>query len=292
MTTLATELAQLYATALRAYLAKGDEGGLQDAYEIGRKTIAEGLGVMELAKAHEEAVVALFTAGSNPADNARLCRLTAAFFSESLWPFEMMQRGFCESNLKLRDLNAVLQNRAVELALTNDALNQEIAERKRVEQALRRSEENLQALSKQILTAQEEERKRISRELHDEVGQALTAINMNLTMLKKQAPTPSLASSFADLQNVLQQTMETVHNFTRELRPSMLDHLGLVPTLQAYVRNFCKRTGLRVGSCRGSGRRSPGDGRKNRALSSHAGRVEQRRQTCPGQPCRSGYPQR
>lgn len=63
MTTPATELAHLYAAALRAYLADGDEGGLQRAYEIGRKTIAEGLGVMDLAKAHEEAVVALFTGG-------------------------------------------------------------------------------------------------------------------------------------------------------------------------------------------------------------------------------------
>jgi signal transduction histidine kinase len=158
----------------------------------------------------------------------------------------MMQRGFHDAHRMLRELNGMLEGRARQLSAANETLKAEIAERKRVEKALRQSEDNLQSLSQKILMAQEEERKRISRELHDEVGQALTAISMSLTMLKKSVGQPTVSEQVSDLQALLQQTMETIHGFTRELRPAMLDHLGLIPALRAYVRNFGKRTGLRI----------------------------------------------
>ena len=95
---------------------------------------------------------------------------------------------------------------------------------------------------------QEEERKRISRELHDEVGQALTGISMNLESLKKNGArkSPTLTRKLADTQSLLQETMETVHRFARELRPAMLDELGLLPALRSYLKGFANRTGLRV----------------------------------------------
>jgi two-component system, NarL family, sensor histidine kinase DegS len=246
MSTTSPNLTQQYAAGLTSYLAHGDEAGLHRAYELGRRAIAEGLGVMELAAAHEATLTGLLAACGEPQDHLSTCRRAATFFSESLWPFEMMQRGFSEANRNLRDLSVTLARRNVELRHANEELGREIVERKRVEQALRHTETQLRTLSQQVLTAQEEERKRISRELHDEVGQALTAINLNLTMLINKDPNQPLAGRLADLQRLLQQTMETIHDFTRELRPAMLDHLGLVPALRAYVRNFQKRTGLRV----------------------------------------------
>lgn len=246
MTPTAANLIQQYAEGLVSYLRHGDEAALHLAYELGRRAMAEGLGVMELAAAHEATLARLLAERGETQEHLSTCRRAATFFSESLWPFEMMQRGFAEANRNLRDVNVTLAKRNVELRGANEELNREIEERKRVELMLRQTEAELRTLSQQVLTAQEEERKRISRELHDEVGQALTAINMNLTMLVKQAQMHPLAGRLADLQGMLQTTMETIHDFTRELRPAMLDHLGLVPALRAYVRNFQKRTGLRV----------------------------------------------
>lgn len=134
--------------------------------------------------------------------------------------------------------------------------------RKRTEQAVTLSEEhyrklfhqayktqeNLQRLSDRILQIQEQERARISRDLHDEVGQALTAINVNLAVLGKAlASAPQeVVRRLADARAQLEQTMETVHDFSRELRPAMLDDLGLVPALRSYIKSCAARTGLAV----------------------------------------------
>ncbi|MGH9337539.1 MAG: histidine kinase, partial [Vicinamibacteria bacterium] len=138
----------------------------------------------------------------------------------------------------------------------------DITDRKLAEEALMQSEEHhrelfrqaqemqdsLRALSLEVLRVQEDERKRISRDLHDEVGQALTAIQMNLEILKKRpseddTPTPK---RMADTQDLVARTIETVHRFCRDLRPAMLDDLGLVPTLKWYTKTFAERTGIRV----------------------------------------------
>jgi signal transduction histidine kinase len=101
----------------------------------------------------------------------------------------------------------------------------------------------------QILNVQEEERKRISRELHDEVGQALTAINMNLAALQRDGAAEAaalLSKKIADIGGLLVGAMATVHRFARELRPAMLDELGLVPALRSYLKEYSQRTGLPV----------------------------------------------
>src|SRR5262249_33683411 len=102
--------------------------------------------------------------------------------------------------------------------------------------------------SSQILHVQEEERKRISRELHDQVGQALTAINTNLAILQRGGTTDVALFNkrIADAQQLLRQTLEIVHGFARELRPAMLDELGLLPALRSFLRAFAERTGLDV----------------------------------------------
>lgn len=137
---------------------------------------------------------------------------------------------------------------------------QDVTERRRVEQALRESkehyfqlfqqarrmEENLRLLSSKVLGAQEEERARISRELHDEVGQTLTAVNMNLSELRARLAGSNevLAARLKDSQQLLAALMETVHRFARELRPAMLDDLGLQPALRSQVSRFSERTGI------------------------------------------------
>src|SRR5438128_2632661 len=99
--------------------------------------------------------------------------------------------------------NGVHKGRAFQLAIANKKLMEEIARRKQLESALRESQVALQRLSKQALTAGEEERKRISRELHDEVGQALSAINVNLTMIRRFKLERAVETQVADLQGLL-----------------------------------------------------------------------------------------
>ena len=256
------KLARSYSATLRTYLAEREESCLEQAYEIGRRAIAGGLGVLDMARLHQEALQdVLGTALCGPEQRQAL-RGAEEFFLESLSPFEATQRGFRETNFKLQQLIAMLEQRNVELADINRELGVEIDERKRTERALRQSEEhhrelfnqarrmeeNLRSLSNQILHAQEEERKRISRELHDEVGQALTAISVTLATLKdrngaSKAPAPR---HLADAQQLLQSTMETVHRFARELRPAILDELGLLPALRSCLHSFAERAGLKV----------------------------------------------
>jgi len=231
------KLVREYATSLRKYLRKGQEEDLEQAYELGRVAMARELGVLDMAKVHEEALESLFLTE----EQRRTVKAAEAFFLEALSPFEATHRGFRETNGKLQQAIATVEKRNRELVV-------EITERKRTEKALRESEENLRNLSNQVLHAQEEERKRISLELHDEVGQALTGISMNLESLKKNGDTksPIMIRKFTDAQGLLQETMDTVHRFARELRPAMLDELGLLPALRSYLKGFGSRTGLRV----------------------------------------------
>lgn len=256
------KLARQYMAALRRFLAKRNERALHQAFELGRRTIADGLGVIDMAKIHEQVLLSILPQSANTKESLRLTRGAGAFLAKSLSPFEMTHQGVRTDNETLRDLNEALEEKNQQLAATNQKLKNEIASRKKVEKDLRDSEEhyrellvqarmmqeNLRYLSCQILNVQEEERKRISRELHDEVGQALTAVNVNLAVLKKAVAGRGVQvrRKIKDAQNLLEQTMEAVHNFSRELRPPLLDDLGLIPALRSFVKNFSDRTGVPV----------------------------------------------
>jgi PAS domain S-box-containing protein len=154
------------------------------------------------------------------------------------------------------------QHRLEALATTNRELNREIARRQTVEDSLKNSEqeqkrlleqsrhmqEQLRHLSRQVLLAQEEERKRISRELHDVIAQTLTGINVRLETLAREASlNPSgLKTKIVRAQRLVEKSVDIVHRFARELRPTVLDDLGLVPALLAFMKSFTKETGIRV----------------------------------------------
>jgi PAS domain S-box-containing protein len=113
---------------------------------------------------------------------------------------------------------------------------------------LQHSEQRLRDLSAGILRRQEDERKRISRELHDEIGQALTAIRLNLEIVQQmsQAADKKPRKWIADTQRLVEQTLDATRRFSAELRPALLDDLGLLPAVRSYVKNFVERTGLKV----------------------------------------------
>lgn len=139
---------------------------------------------------------------------------------------------------------------------------QDVTERRRVERELQESrahyqnlfnesramEQTLRQLSKRMLNAQEQERAHLSRELHDEVGQTLNAMAMNLAALERHGAcqAPEVAARISDTVHLVSRTIENVHRFARELRPAMLDELGLDPALRALVRGFAVRAGITV----------------------------------------------
>jgi signal transduction histidine kinase len=141
-------------------------------------------------------------------------------------------------------------------------LEREITQRKMMQESLKKSErhygelleqsrqmqEQLRLLSRQLLLAQEEERKMISRELHDVIAQTLTSINVRLANLKRQAVkgTKGLDRTIARTQELVEHSVGIVHRFARELRPAVLDDLGLIPALHTFLKGFRQDTGIRV----------------------------------------------
>jgi two-component system sensor histidine kinase UhpB len=91
------------------------------------------------------------------------------------------------------------------------------------------------------LRAQEEERRRVARDLHDEVNQALTAILLRLQALMQDAPSPEVEDELAELKRLVNQAMEELLQLARQLRPSALDDHGLIPALEGHVRRFGER---------------------------------------------------
>lgn len=106
---------------------------------------------------------------------------------------------------------------------------------------------DLERLSARLVSAQEEERRVLARELHDEVGQALTAIKMELGVAQRESPAESRAAgSLAEARTIAEAALQSVRDMSQLLHPSMLDDLGLPDTLDTYLRGFSKRTGIRA----------------------------------------------
>jgi two-component system sensor histidine kinase UhpB len=125
----------------------------------------------------------------------------------------------------------------------------DIEDRMRAEDALRRSAAEHQALSRRLVELQESERRQLSRELHDRVGQNLTALKINLDILQTGlAPNGSdeVRARVGVSATLLEATMDTIENVMSELRPPMLDDHGLAAALDWHAINFSKRTGIAV----------------------------------------------
>jgi two-component system sensor histidine kinase UhpB len=122
------------------------------------------------------------------------------------------------------------------------------AENARLLDRLAHGEKRFRLISQGILRIQEAERGRISRELHDGVGQSLTALKIELEMLENAASLDqgALRSRLAELTRIADRSLQDVRQLSRLLRPQMLDELGLVPTLRWLARTVQEGTGLGV----------------------------------------------
>jgi signal transduction histidine kinase len=126
-------------------------------------------------------------------------------------------------------------------------VNHDVTERVRAEQALRESAQHLQHLSRRLLVVQEEERRHLSRELHDRLGETLTALSINLNMLSESVRGDARASArVEDSAALLKSTAAAIENIVAEVRPPMLDDLGLTAALDWYGKQFAARSGIAV----------------------------------------------
>src|SRR5438552_4650934 len=318
------ELAEQYTRALQDYLAGRGEVALQQAYELGRETLARGLGVLEMATVQQHALLRCLLKARTAKEGARIFRAAHKLFVESLLPFEMSHRRVQEGNTALREseqryrnlvdtardviytlsldgkikslnpvfetitgwsraewigkeflplihsddlpraathIKGVLDGRVpptfelrvltksgayvpgefMATPLIQDAqlvgvlgVARDITDRKRAEEALRGLNEAL-----------EEEVKRIAHALHDEAGQLLASVHIGLAEVVRDLP-PHTSRRLDDVRGLLTKIEEQLRHLSHELRPTILDDLGLHPAIEFLADGVSRRTGLQI----------------------------------------------
>lgn len=122
----------------------------------------------------------------------------------------------------------------------------DITDKKRAERKLHRSLEQLHQLSQHIDTVRENERLTIARELHDDLGQALTAVKIDLGIIKREIPDEKVISKINKISELVRDTIITVQRLTAQLRPQIIDDLGLKAAIEWYTKEFAQRNGIEI----------------------------------------------
>ncbi len=338
MTTRLGALRAEYLSGLRAYLEDESEGGLACAYEMGRRAMIAGLGLLDIAALHR-AALDTFVMPATPSDQSRLMEGSTAFFNELLAPFQLSIEGYraalaaSEERFQLavsgamaglwdwnpqtdeiyfsphfkrimgyedselpnerqahfgaidpQDFERVMQALTAHLehrrpydveyrirtksgevrwvqsraqALWNEASVPhrmvgwilDITDRKHDEEALRASREEMRRLSAHIQQVREEEKARIARELHDDLGQQLTALKMATSLLDHGTGDgrrwPS-HGALTPIYTMIDELVQSVRHIAADLHPVILDDLGLIPAIDNLADEFSARYGIRV----------------------------------------------
>jgi PAS domain S-box-containing protein len=158
------------------------------------------------------------------------------------------QRERMESLRKAKEeLQLRVDQRAEDLLQVNRELRAEVAERERVEEKLRMSLEQLRALAARLQEVREEERAGVAREIHDELGQACTAIKMDLALIGRKATKrqTQLQAKVKGAMELVDNMIQTLRRIASDLRPRTLDDLGLTAALEWQAQEFENRTGIR-----------------------------------------------
>lgn len=167
----------------------------------------------------------------------------ATLFTRPIWNLVEMTKAIGRGDLEGR-ASAWANDEIGELG---NAFNTMSAELERSWKEIRRKEEVRTRLLERVISAQEEERRRIARELHDETGQSLTSLALGLQGLETVERLGDVKARTAELRALVAKTLEEVNLLARGLRPSILDDLGLVAALERYVKGYEAATGLHIG---------------------------------------------
>ena len=219
---------QRYHVALRKHLECGARGNLQSAVALGRQATALKLETLDVARIHQRALATLETSSSRDG----IIERAEIFFAEAITPIEKTHRAALKANAHLNRLKETLGRRTMDLTASHRSLQRGIVQRKNVQQALKQSgkqsrkllreshrlQTHLQHLTHRILSAQEDKRKQISRDLHDEIAQTLLGINVRLLTLKKQAAVNAhgLKKEIVSTERLVDKSVKSIKRFARE----------------------------------------------------------------------------
>jgi signal transduction histidine kinase len=195
---------------------------------LGRLAVAVGLETLDLARIHAEALATMEASSSRDG----IIERAEIFFTEAITPIEETHRAALKANVRLSQLKQRLGRRTMDLAASNRSLKQGIAQRKSVEESLKKTgahskkllkeslalQKHLQHLTHQILSAQEDKRNEISHELQDEIAQTLLGINVRLLTLKKESAVNAngLQKEIASTQRLVDMSVKSLDRFARE----------------------------------------------------------------------------
>ncbi|MHA1630447.1 MAG: PAS domain S-box protein, partial [Candidatus Heimdallarchaeota archaeon] len=166
---------------------------------------------------------------------------------------KLVEKKVNEKSLELeKQIKKSEEQRIATLSLLSDLnettkeLKVEINERKQAEGLLMKSENQLRQLTKYMDTKNEDEKKRIATEIHDGLGQLLTGLQMDIQWIAKKWPKEStlLKNKFVSMNNIIDAAVKETQKLSFQIRPKMLDELGLLETLQSEARQFEERTGI------------------------------------------------
>jgi signal transduction histidine kinase len=192
------EIADSYARVLREYLNGAGEESLRGAYELGRRAVSEGLGLLDVVAIAQEASRDILTEnGTYKQVEQQQMDLAGNFLVESLSAFEMTHRSYVDANVALRRLNEIL----------------------------------------------EEEIKRIAYTLHDDAGQLLASVHLTLAEWAQELR-ESDRERIQNVRELLNQIQAQLRRLSHELRPSILDDLGLKPAIEFLAEGLGQRAGL------------------------------------------------
>ena len=223
-------LSQRYVAALKKHVRQGSRAiaPCEPARRLGREAAVLKLETLDVARIHQGALATLEASRSRDGVIER----AEIFFAEAITPIEETHRAALKSNVDLSKLRQTLGRRTMDLAASHRSLKQVIVRRKMVERSLKKSGEHsrkllkesrrlqkhLQQLAHQLLSAQEDKRKKISRDLHDEIAQTLLGINVRLLTLKKEAAVDagSLKKEIVSTQRLVDKSVKSIKRFARE----------------------------------------------------------------------------
>jgi len=223
-----TWLSQRYVAALQKHLRQTPRARSRPAHDWGRQAAALDLETLDVARIHETALATLEASASRDG----IIKRAGIFFAEAITPIEETHRAALKANVRLSQLSKTLGRRTLDLAASQRSLQRGIVQRQTVEQALKKSGEHsrkllkesrslqkhLQRLTHQILSAHEDKRKKISRDLHDEIAQTLLGIHVRLLTLKKEAAINAhgLKKEIVSTQRLVDKSVKSIKRFASE----------------------------------------------------------------------------
>ena len=146
-----------------------------------------------------------------------------------------------------KELEKRVEERTAELVAANKLMKKMLDEGKRAEEKITKSRERLRNLSGRLQSLLEEEKTRISREIHDELGQSLTALKLDLSLIRRSLDSDGLAEQSAKVHEIERgviRILRMVRKISTELRPGILDELGVTAAIEWMAKDFQNRTGI------------------------------------------------